>query len=342
MPLIKTIALTVATLGGLIFVHELGHFLLARFNGVRVVRFSIGFGPKLCGIVRGGTEYCLSLVPLGGYVQMFGENGEREPGSYAMLSPLRRISVLAAGAGFNFLFAWIAITIALMVGLPMATTNIGKVKEGSPAQRAGLLPGDTIVAVNGQTVNSWGDLRSLIDQPGRKRLLIHRGPGVGEIIVQPVPAEKGGAMAYYYGFVPRSDIVDYAGTPFAAMRDGAGMTATGTAVILKSLWEMATGRMGADNIGGPVSIAEATAKTSEAGIATLLAFIALLGINLGVFNLLPVPVLDGGHIFFALCEIVMRQPVPVRAVELANKAGMVALLALMVFALRNDLMRLIG
>ncbi|WP_318557264.1 RIP metalloprotease RseP [Geobacter anodireducens] len=342
MTLTKTIALTVLTLGGLIFVHELGHFLLARLNGVKVLRFSIGFGPKLFAIVRGETEYCISLVPLGGYVQMFGENGEQEPRSYAMLSPLRKISVLAAGAGFNFLFAWIAMTLALMAGLPMPTTSIGKVKDGSPALHAGLRPGDTIVAVNGQPVNSWKELYPLLDQPGMKRFTVRRGDGMGEVSVQPVPAEKGGAMAYYYGAVPVSEIASYAGRPLAAMEEGAGKTAEAAAMILMSLWEMATGKVPADSIGGPVLIAQTTAKTAEAGAATLLAFVALLGINLGVFNLLPVPVLDGGHIFFALCEILVRRPLSVRAIELANKAGMVALLALMVFAMRNDLMRLMG
>jgi regulator of sigma E protease len=344
-------------LGVLIFVHELGHFIVAKLAGVRVLKFSLGFGPKLIGKKIGDTEYLISMLPLGGYVKPLGEALDEEiseadkPYSLNSQSVAKRFAILAAGSVFNLLFAFLLFSGIYMVGMPMMTPHIGAVLEDSPALRAGLQIGDRVESVDGKPVELWDELSQLIEKSqGRTLALkVRRGSENLVISVTPQPTASKNLLgepvqAYKIGISPsrgaEGEIVKRY-NPLVALQKGledtakwSKLTLMGMAVLLKSPIERRK------DIGGPLLIGKLAGDFAQAGFLSFFLLMAMISVNLGVLNLLPVPILDGGHLFFLVIEAVKGSPVNVKMMEIAQQIGLVLLLSLMAFVFYNDITRM--
>jgi regulator of sigma E protease len=353
-----TVFAFIIVLGLLIFVHEFGHFLVAKACGVRVLKFSLGFGPRLVGKKIGETEYLISALPLGGYVKMLGENPdeqqlspEERQASFSHKAVWQRFLVVFSGPAFNFLFTialfWL---IFLTVGVPYPVDSgvIGQVKADSPAAQAGLQPGDRIVAINGGKVVAWQDVLNGVKASDGKpvAIVIQRDNAERVMTVTPLidsvkniygeEVEK----RYMIGIVKDDEIRLERVGPIQALTDAwlqswmyVEMTVTGFVKIVQNI-------IPASELGGPILIAQIAGQQMERGWMSLLYFMGLLSVNLAVLNLLPVPVLDGGHLFFLIIEGIRRKPLAERAQMIAQQIGLALLGTLMVFVFYNDIVRL--
>jgi regulator of sigma E protease len=428
-------------LAALIFVHELGHFLIARKCGVTVEKFSIGFGPKVVGFKSGGTEYMIAAIPLGGYVKMKGEDPEEEvedtQGSFSAATVYQRLAIAFGGPLFNILFAIVIYIGVYTMGIPTNGAFVGKVLDKAPAQEAGLKTGDRIIEIDGEKIEYWHQLiKKVHNAPGKKMdFVIERDsktiisvpitPRAGETsdlfgdkktvgligieslgrrivaIEEGSPAEKAGLQVgddilsidatEIRGFSDlKAAAFDKPGQEltFRLLRDGQeqtlkvtpelktnmdlqgkevsygymGFGVSGVMVtekyslpgaILRGLeetWEriylisisikkLITGSISPKNIGGPILIFQVYGQQAELGLTYFILLTAFLSINLGLLNLLPIPILDGGHILFFLIEIVKGKPVSEANRERAAQVGLFMLLSLMIFAFYNDIMR---
>jgi regulator of sigma E protease len=338
-------------LGILIVIHELGHFLVAKKVGVGVITYSIGFGPKLWKKKIGETEYALSAFPLGGYVKMVGEDpGEEvEPVDIAKSfshQPLgKRALIVAAGPGFNlllavFLFAWIF----TFFGVPVLTTKVGSVEPESPAAKAGLMKGDEIVAIDGHKVSKWEDLSERIRGSGGKTLTLRVRRGETEIEVAITPKQREGLNIFgektdIWAIGIASELEVRKSPPWQALGQAFYKTGEYSVLTLAALGKMITGDVSPRNLGGPLMIAQMAGQQAREGIENYLFFLALLSVNLGVLNLLPIPVLDGGHLFFFLIEWIIGRPVEMRHRERAQQVGIFVLILVMIYAFYNDVSR---
>lgn len=347
----------IVVLGILIFVHELGHFIFAKLAGVGVEKFSLGFGPKLVGKKVGETEYLISAFPLGGYVKMVGEGGEdgeaelseeEKARSFAGKSPLKRIAIVAAGPCFNLLFAWLVFIVIFMIGVPATTTRIGEVAKDKPAARAGIVANDLIVAINGKKVSRWDDMAAVIAASKGAPLDIEVKRGAQLKTFRVVPESRTGKNIFgeqvtspVIGIVAAGDTVIDRFGPVDALTKGSRQTWDFIELTVVSLVKIVERAVPLNTIGGPIMIAKMAGQQAEAGVVSFLAFMALLSINLGVLNLLPIPILDGGHLAFTVWELVFRRPISMRAREIAQQVGIALLLGLMVLAFYNDIARYI-
>lgn len=346
----------VFVLGLLIFFHELGHFLLARVFGVGVETFSLGFGPRLTGFRRGETDYRISLIPLGGYVKLIGEDPDLEvppedqERSFSLKSPWKRMGIVAAGPIFNFLLAWfIYWGIIFAQGQMYFLPKVGQVQVESPAQGAGIRPGDLIVAVEGRPIHYWYELVAMVSRvkPGDTvSLSIRRDGRIVELQVRPEVKITKNIFGEEVK-IPRIGIIS--AMSGVRVQKGFGESALLglektwqlVSLTVEGLIKMVERVIPFDNIGGPIMIAQLVGEQAQQGLADLLALTALISINLGLLNLLPIPVLDGGHILFNLLEIICRRPLSAEVRFWAVRVGMSFLLALMGLAVYNDLYRLI-
>jgi len=445
-----TVVSFVVVIGILILIHELGHFLVARWAGVGVERFSIGFGPVLFRWRGKETEYCLSVVPMGGYVKMMGEENPLEAGESLPYDPSKafalkplwvRFLIVFAGPGMNFVLAAVIFTIVLATaGRPVWPPVIGRVASDSPAAAAGLRTGDVIVSIDGRPVRHWEDLdRAVAASSGRPlqltvvhggvteqvtiqpRLTEIRDPifkeshqawelGVGPQLTPQIGSVTSGSPADKAGLRPGDVVVAVAGQPVftpeelmqaiqkrpgqtfdvTVERDGRRLTLPVTATTVKEknavgqevevgrigvgivtktvnyepypphvavwygvvktwdmtvltakgLWKIVSRQIDSSNIGGPLQIASEAGRQAKEGAASLALFTAIISVNLALLNLLPVPMLDGGHLFFFIIEAIMGRPLSLRKREAAQQLGFVLLMLLMVYALYNDLMRM--
>jgi regulator of sigma E protease len=441
---------SVIVIGILILIHELGHFLLARWAGVGVERFSIGFGPVLLRWRGRETEYCLSAIPLGGYVKMMGEENPLEsatpmpwdPAKAFALKPLwARFLIVFAGPGMNFVLAAVIFMIVLgTMGRPVWPAVIGRVTEASPAATVGLRTGDRVVAVDGRPIEYWEDLDRAIAASGGRPLELSaqrdgtqvkvtvmprsttvRDPifkeertvwevGAGPRLVPQIGAVSPGSPAEKAGIQPGDLVVSVSGQPVftpdelmqaiqkrpgqsfeltversgraeavtvtanrvkekgplgqelevgrigvsivtrtvsyapysppAAVWYGVVRTWDMTVLTTKGFWKIVSGQIPLSNLGGPVQIASEIGRQADEGLASLAVFTAVISVNLAVLNLLPVPMLDGGHLLFFVIEGVLGRPLSVRKRELAQQVGFVLLMLIMVLALYNDLVRI--
>jgi len=345
----------VILLGVLIFVHELGHFLLAKSLGVGVLKFSLGFGPKLIGRKVGETEYMISLVPLGGYVKLLGESDtddvlpQDERRSFVKQHVLKKIAIVVAGPLFNFLFAILAFAVIFMVGVPSLTTDIGSIQPGSPAEVAGIRAGDNVQSIDGRNVGRWSDLAEIITTSGGKELTLKlkRDGTLQDVRVKPesvkaknvfgedVDSWKIGVGASSNTFIERQN-------PIRAVWTGMEQTWAITELTLISIVKMVQGIVSPDSLGGPILIAQMAGAHVKKGIMNFVFFMALLSINLAVLNLFPIPVLDGGHLMFFLIELVTGKEVNIKWRERAQQVGFFILVMLMIFVFYNDIMRIFG
>jgi len=345
----------VLILAFLIVAHEFGHFIVAKRLGVGVLKFSVGFGPKLLGRVVNGTEYALSAVPLGGYVKMVGEDPdaaeEADPRiSFSHQRLWTRTAIVAAGPIFNLLLAFVAFTvIAMIYGVPVPneSSKIGGVLDGTPAAQVGIQAGDVVTQVDGRPISTWKDLSSAIrGSEGREvELTVQRGSDTLAIHVRAEERPEKNIFgevigsAFLIGIGPASDR-EHVG-PLQAVTDGMNETWFWTKTTLLSVVKLVQGKISREDIGGPILIMQAATQQAQVGLENLLHFMALISINLGILNLLPIPVLDGGHLLFFVVEAVIRRPLDIRHREIAQQIGLVILVALMLFAFYNDISRVL-
>jgi regulator of sigma E protease len=432
---VTTILAFVFVIGVLIFVHELGHYLAARRAGVRVITFSLGFGPRLVSVTRGGTEYCISAVPLGGYVKMAGETGDEERSGqldeFLSKSKWQRFQILIMGPAMNILLAIVLLAGILMSGemVPAYVDQpavVGSIEPGSPAERAGLAVGDLITNIAGQQIQTWDDVglqvglrpnREIgvtVTRAGKPRTLtVHSeseerfgvGRDIGSIGVSPnvhpvvtsvnpgEPASRAGIKAGdvvlavngrpvsfprhlseaikqnaekptaftvrragrvidirvhpmrketggWIGIGIGPEMREIAHPPLEAVRLSFVRTWTLSGEILKTLWGLLTGETSPKQLMGPVGIAQLSGESVEQGWTSLVSLMASISLNLGLLNLLPIPVLDGGHILILALEGVARRNFSMRVKERMLLAGFVLLLMLMITVIYNDLTRI--
>jgi regulator of sigma E protease len=344
----------VVVLGLLIFVHELGHFIFAKLFGVGVEKFSLGFGPKIIGKTMGGTEYLISAFPLGGYVKMVGESPDAEVSqedlnrSFMGKHPWKRIVIVAAGPIFNLIFAAFLFILVYMIGVPAATTRIGEVVADKPAALAGVQTKDLVKSVNGKAVFRWDEFSAIIaGSKGAPLDIVVEREGKS-LPFRIVPETKEGKNLFgekilypVIGVVAAAEMVTDRYSPINAVIKGCQQTWKVTTLTIVSIGKLIERVVPLDSVGGPIMIAKMAGEQASAGGVNFLAFMALLSINLGVLNLLPVPILDGGHLFFYFCELIFRKPVSMKVREIAQQVGLVLLIGLMVLAFYNDIVRYI-
>lgn len=349
----------------LVFFHELGHYLIARRCGVRVEVFSVGFGPEIKGWTDShGTRWKISWIPLGGYVKMLGETAfgdEDKDEQLDQLSPedakqsfqgkslAARAAIVAAGPIANFLLAIVLLAgIFGFAGSPAPLAGVGEVNPGSAAEAAGIQAGDRIVALDAEPIKWFEDLRRVVRaNPGSVlQARVRRDDHEIALRVTPTPLEStepdGSKVSYgMLGVRPDPKQIEYQRHgPLDAMAMGVTRTAAMVGQILSYIGEMVSGARGPDELGGPIRIAQLSGQMAEGGWVNLLFFMAALSVNLGLINLFPIPMLDGGHLVFYAVEALRGRPLGLRAQEVGFRMGLVLVLLLMVFATWNDLEQL--
>ncbi len=338
-------------LGVLIFFHELGHFIFAKLSGIRVERFSLGFPPRLIGKKIGDTDYCISAVPFGGYVKMSGMIDESldkdgikgEPYEF-MSKPIGvRAMVIAAGPMFNVLLTVIIFACSVYFqGVPKPVGPVVEVViEDYPAMRAGLQSGDVITRVDEQPIETWQDVTSIIHNHSRGPLEIEwkrNGETLSATITPRYVENQLGEAVYMIGISPKTKMVQ-AGV-FESIGFGFSNTWNLTKMMFKAFGLLFSGEVSAkEGLAGPIRIAQMAGESAKSGMGNLFIFTALISLNLGILNLLPIPVLDGGHLLLLGTEAVMRRPLSVRVRMVIQQIGMVVLLAIMLFVIINDVIQ---
>lgn len=338
--------------GLLVMVHELGHYVMARLNGIKVLEFAFGFGPKIIGFKGKETDYSLRLVPLGGFVRMYGmdaetdENGVQtvapssDPRSYSNKKVWQRMSVIAAGPIMNFVLAIVLFMLVFAYyGIPTSAggNNIGSLIEGKPAQSAGLQPGDRIISVDGVLTPDWNTLTETIhSKPGKSITIVVEQQGKQRALT--LQTEKDDQTGYgMVGIAP--EVVYEKTTILESARYGLERTIEFTRFIMVTLVQMITREVPAD-VGGPVAIAQVIGQGAEQGWAELLSLTGVLSIQLGLLNLFPIPALDGSHLVFLLVEGLRGKPMNPERQNLIHLIGFVFLLSLMLAVTYQDIMKL--
>ncbi|KAA5614212.1 RIP metalloprotease RseP [Rhodovastum atsumiense] len=348
---LRTPVAFVIVLGVLVFIHELGHYLAARWVGVHVETFSIGFGRAIASWTdRRGTLWKVAWIPLGGFVKLHGQERPEDVSAEerALWQPGRtfhektvgaRALVVAAGPAANFLLA--AVLFAFLfaaTGRPVNVPVVGEVVAGSAAARAGLQVGDRIEAIDGAAITRFEQIQQIVAaSPGRQlRLDVASGGASHDVLLTPDTREAGGRQVGVLGI--RANAVEYEQLSLLeAVPAGIVQTWDVTAQTLAGVWQMISQNRGTEDLGGPLRIAQLSGQVAQLGLASLVSFIAVLSVNLGLINLFPIPVLDGGHLLFYLAEAVRGRPLPPRAQEYGFRAGLALILGLFVFATWNDL-----
>jgi len=353
----------VIVLGILVFIHELGHFVVAKLSDIKVEKFSLGFGPRLISKKIGETDYILSVLPLGGYVKTLGEEvgeelkEEDKPRAFNYQPVWKRAAIVFAGPVFNFILAYIIFVAFLGLNLPVAIpdldritdTTIEHVREDSPAMKAGMKAGDLVVSINGETISTWIEMEEkFLKNPGKELLIkIKRGSELIDIRITPEPTkivDKDGKEQvigrigikgkFPYYPIQSSSILMVPVKGFEAVYDWSILT-------LKVVGKLLTGTLSVKQIGGPILIMDTAAKATSAGPFDYFNFIAIISINLAILNLFPIPVLDGGHLMFMFIEALRGKPLSNRAISVATRAGIAILLVLVAVVLYNDILRVV-
>lgn len=437
-----TIVAGIVMLGILVFIHELGHFAVAKFCGVKVLKFSLGFGPRLVSRHWGETEYMICAIPLGGYVQMLGEGGGEEGEaseseaeemhrSFANKPVSRRMAIVAAGPIMNLVLPFMILPLAYLVGinlpayldappcvgyvvpeseaaeagfligdciqkisgrevatwtdtgsalvnsvgapiiftlerehgsteltmnpengaleglqsiglLPEQAAEIGSLAPAMPAAEAGLEVGDKILSIDGQAIVSWYDLKGIIQIIGSRSasVLVERNGQQLTFTIE--PKKQSGKEDYLIGVAPQTKAI-YKRFPLGeAIAAGAERSTELIGLTLVFIQKLFSGHVSSSNIGGPITVVQIAGQAAQTDFASILSVLAFLSIQLGILNLLPIPILDGGHLFFYLFELVFRRPFSLRAREWAQQIGLILLILLMALAFYNDIVRILG
>lgn len=359
----------VLVLSLLVFVHEMGHYLIGRWSGIRVTAFSVGFGPELLGRTdKHGTRWKISAIPLGGYVRFFGdEDASSKPDSDTLsgMSPQdraqtlagaklwKRAATVAAGPIANFLLAILIFAVLFSVyGRMISDPVVSEVRENSAAAAAGVLPGDRLIALDGTKVATFEDVRRYVGIRPETPITVTITRDGKELSLSMVPQRTETTDQFgnkielgIIGIVTdqnRGNFRHITYTPLEAV--GEGMRETGQVVsgTFNYIGNLLTGRMKADQLGGPVRVAQASGQMATLGLAAVLQLAAVLSVSIGLLNLMPVPVLDGGHLLFYAIEAVRGRPLGTGAQEVAFRIGLAMIFSLMVFATWNDISGLLG
>ncbi|MBI4358782.1 MAG: RIP metalloprotease RseP [Candidatus Omnitrophica bacterium] len=345
---------TVLTLGVLIFVHELGHFLACRLTQVGVEKFSIGFGPEVFSWQGKETRYAISLIPLGGFVKPFGETqeeiserGRSDPRDFLVASRGSRFFILIAGVAMNFLFAYALFTCAMVMGRPVLSPVIGGFVEGYPAERSGLLVGDKVTHINGTAISNWQDMTIGILEAETNVLEFSVLRDDQTHVVRVVPELEEGRDIFgqarqvpRIGIKPADDFIVERYQLGDALIRAAQFEWRLTALTYEALWRLVTGQLSLKTISGPIGIISMAGSAAKMGLVSLLQFTAILSVSLAVINLLPIPALDGGHLLFLLVETVRRKQVSLSVQERMTQIGFYFLMTLMVLVVYNDLVNI--
>ncbi len=341
----------IAVLSVLVVVHEFGHFIVARLYGIRVEKFSIGFGPVIFRKRAGETEYCFSVLPFGGFVKLAGESeGESRgnPWEFTAKPLAQKFLVVLAGPIMNAFLAVVLFFIVFLWGQPLLTTRVGKVMDSSPAKAAGILENDRITSVDGKAVQYWEDVLEAIqsDSDGELVLSVERGEETLSVTV--TANQKDGLdtttgqkkKISFIGVAPSSELVYLRHGIFQALYLAVERVWLMTVLIFHSLWLMITGSLPfKESMTGPIGIYFLTQQAAQVGVYYLLYFTGSLSVSLFVLNLLPIPVLDGGHLLFFAVEKIKGSPLKDIVKERMTQVGLVALLSLMAFVIVQDLHR---
>ncbi len=347
----------------IVFVHEMGHYLIARYNGVRVEVFAIGFGPELFGWdSAAGTRWRVCLLPLGGYVKMFGDAGAASTpnGEVRTMTPEeqavsfhhkrlgQRMAIVLGGPLANFALAVVILAIMFAtVGQRIIPSDITEVQPNSAAEAAGMQPGDKIVEIEGTTIDRFETMQHIVrESPGVPlRFVVLRDGVTVELVVVPRLVEANDSFGTpsrvgQIGVTRSGGTVYLRRGPLDAIWLAADETVSLTTAMLRALGQIVAGTRGTEELGGPIRIAQLSTQVAEDGLVTVFWFLAVVSINLGLVNLFPIPMLDGGHLLFYVCEAIRGKPLGERVQEYSFRMGLALVVALMVFATWNDLVGL--
>ncbi len=350
---------TVLVLGILILIHELGHFIACRLTGVKVEKFSIGFGPEILHWQGRQTRYAISLLPLGGFVKPAGESASEltesgpKPGDY-LAAPLgSRIFIVVAGVLMNYLLAFVLFALIFMMGRPVPGTRIGGFVEDYPAIQSELKEGDRIIQLNGIDVHTWVQLTDAIQHapPGELAILVQRETNQGrirEVAIRLAPKVETVKDIFSQdmevrrlGIMPHPEAYEFERFGFIESLKRAWQTESYLTIMThKALFYLLLGKLSLKTLAGPIGIVAMTGSAAQLGLPYVLQLTAILSVSLAVINLLPIPALDGGHLLFLLIEGIRRKSVSLEVQERATQVGFVLLMALMVFIIFNDLVNI--
>ncbi len=333
----------------LIFVHELGHFIMAKLSGIKVERFSLGFGPELIGFKKGETRYLISALPLGGYVKLYGEGpGEaKDEDAFYYKSPWTKAKVVIGGPLFNILFAYLVFMLLLLFGSSRLLPQVGGVEPKSPAELAGIKPGDRIVRINGRSVRFWDELAKAISESGGRpvKLTIERKGELVELTVKPKKITYRDIFGrkrerFVIGIIASGKTVPYRPPIFRIPMEAAREVYYISYLTVFGIYKLITGKLSLKMVGGPLMIMKEAGEQAKNGISSYMNFMAIISVNLGLINLFPIPVLDGWHLLTYSVEAIRRKPLSEESMELIQKIGVGIILLLMALVLYNDIMNI--
>ena len=352
-----------------VFFHELGHFIVARLCGVRILTFSLGFGPELFGFNdRHGTRWKLSAIPLGGYVKFFGDeseastpsaetlksmNEDERKGSFHHKSVARRAAIVAAGPVANFILAIVIFgCLFTFFGKPNSSARVDSIQANSPAAAAGFQPGDVVTAIDGSTIDNFTDMQRIVSTNAGNtlRFSVKRGPAIVTLMATPELREIKDSLnnTQRLGIlgITRSAAPGEAATEHVSLPVAFWLGVKETWFVAKStlvyIGDVLAHRASADQVGGPIRIAQISGQVAAFGLSALIHLAAVLSVSIGLLNLFPVPMLDGGHLLFYLFEAVRGRPLSEKSQEMGFRVGLALVLMLMVFATYNDILHLAG
>ncbi len=343
--MLLTIFSIVFTFGLVIFFHELGHLISAKKMGVTVEKFSLGFGPEWFGFTKGGTRYIISLIPVGGYVQMAGEHpGEKRKGTadeFLSQKWWRRILIVASGPAMNFILA-IAIfsLMGFFAGIMIPhyeSTEVGSMLPEMPAERAGMAKGDKILSIDGKEVNNWKEMAEIIHSKPGQEITIKILRGKEDILLRVTPQYDEARGVGLIGIGPGWHIRKH--NFISSVFEGFEQTIFLIIITLKYIWLMLLGAV-KPAVAGPVGIAQMVAQVARTGIYQLLSLIAVISAEIGLFNLFPIPLLDGGHAMFYLVEGITGKPLDEGKMRIAQAIGAAIIVFLLVLVTYQDILRL--
>ena len=352
LEILLTVILVLVIFSALILIHEAGHLLAAKKLGVEVEIFSLGFGKRICGLTSGGTDYRISLLPFGGYIKMAGEDLSEATGGKHELSSKpagHRFWIMAAGALTNYIFAFILFSFIFMVGVPTLSNEVGQVLKGYPAEKAGIKIGDEILFISGRKVEYWDDIVTVIRKDSASETVldfeIMRGRKIMHLKVKPDISRVTNIFGQtisrpMVGIAPQNKILSISYDPFRAVYFGGKRLLMLTGMTYKGIWLLLTGGMPVKtSVSGPIGIAHLMGQAARLGIVPLLIITAHVSMALAIFNLLPFPVLDGGHIIFLAIEKLRGKPLSIKVQEIITQAALILLIAFALFVSWQDILK---